>query len=364
MITSHQFISIAKTALLFTFLFVGQHSHAQNANHFIDGEKCSKYFEERVNSINIKLWEGLEAGKFQAYANDSLASTMSFEEVKERCAHKVWEQVQLSEDPYDIMDTLIEEPFNPLEEFTGMYLRFNREPLKDGIGLSYRLASISPIYEMSVSGIDLGNQPIFSVDLKDLEAVIGKEDYQFIEAVSQQRAMLGDFSMMYIDIESGELTEIGSNLAFDEISKGPITLVLYQRTFDILGYYNWSLFSALARKREEMGESLFKDSMLTQPYTNTTRELRQEFTIEIPDPEEADNPYSLIDTMILVSFEITGPYPTKIYVDDSDTIVQLIPFENETDKTINYSLETVYPYIGPQNQLIFKELINWIVTKE
>ena len=347
-------ITIYRFITTIFFALIALSSQGQVHPDSLDGKNISEYLQKRVMSINVKLWENVKDGKVAAYSNDSLASTISFEEVLYRTSTKSFEDVGDGE----MKEIAI--PFDIEDDFSGMSLRFKRSRSnvdEKAVGSEYTLRAVSPIFLLQVSGIDLGNQPMFTIAIDDLKQSIGQVDFEFIMALASQRTLFGDFGMKYFDLDSDLLEEIGPNLAYDQLSHAPISLVLKQRSFDILGYYNWSLLSAVARKIEDSGAKLYKDSLFASAYRHTSIDLMQSALVSIGNPENPDDPYDLIDTMVLYSFDLSGPYPISVSSIQGEQIVCVQPLPDNLEAKIFYPLKSALPFIHSRDLVVLREII-------
>lgn len=137
------------------------------------------FFKQEVKQLGFALYNYGVNGEVPPYRNDSLASTFTIDEIKERLIERETKQIPNPYNPddiYDLIDTVIIIPFIP-ENINKVRLYFKWET--DGFENSAEFFAIAPSFNPVVSGLMLGPTPIFNIKAADYLKRISKQEKAF-----------------------------------------------------------------------------------------------------------------------------------------------------------------------------------------
>ena len=136
------------------------------------------------NPLNQILWQAVtdgfpDLGKAKAYTSDSLSSTLTKAQLKEKTTrkYKTWIPNPLNpNDPNDLVQVPVEDP---LDVSTLVKFRIMEDWIFDAkySDLRPRIIAIAPIYQrISESGVDLGEHPLFWVKMDELRPILAQQE--------------------------------------------------------------------------------------------------------------------------------------------------------------------------------------------
>lgn len=121
---------------------------------------------------------GIE-GKIKCYWNDSLRGIITVKEIKDRTSIRVNIQHQNPdnpEDPYDLIDTVITQDFNP-DSINTIRVYFEWE--NKGLESRLKIYSIAPMFNPVIAGIELPLTTIFLIKASDYLKTLDKNEKAF-----------------------------------------------------------------------------------------------------------------------------------------------------------------------------------------
>ena len=121
------------------------------------------------------IYKGVVDGLLTPYQNDSLVSIYTPEEVLELGVERTNEQVinpNNPDDPYDLVDTVIVNPFDPLVRVQKFYIMEDWIFDKKHSVFFARIIALAPAYKPMVGGVELPEQALFWIYFPELKSVM------------------------------------------------------------------------------------------------------------------------------------------------------------------------------------------------
>lgn len=165
----------------------------------ISDSELAVFWSNYVKQLGKQLYLYGFGGEVKAYRNDSLQSTYTIEEIKDRVLISDWQQIQNPNNPgdiYDLIDTVIVTEFNP-DSINTIRLLFEWQT--EGFETEAKFIAIAPLFKPFVAGIQLSRTPIFWVAdeeyLKKLNKVEKAFWPHFYSYMLQNRSAGGEYDV-------------------------------------------------------------------------------------------------------------------------------------------------------------------------
>lgn len=319
-------------------------------------DRATRFVSSQIDSLNIKVWEQLQATKITGYSSDSLAAIVSFKEMEQRVTSTRSKWVQNPEnpdDPYDLMEEMVQVPFDYKKDFNGLTLSYHYSH-KDGIA-SFRLRGVAPLYKLVlIEGIDLGLQPLVWISVDELFSILSDEEKTFYNALFAARMQAGDFSNPYFypSRYSDGVVAQGEDLASKSVFEDYHFHQINTQTDSVLGHYLHSLVPFAAIKAEQEGAFFYKDKNLKQRYGDIASDLSKTFEIEVPDPEHPEDPYKFVGVSLKTNFEFTSNLSYEVILVKNKEVIRFYDDEILGDNSIYIELAKLVKFMKPYDSVL------------
>jgi hypothetical protein len=298
-------------------------SIASSGQNKLTPNVATEFVHQKMNGLNILLWNAVHFGEITAYRNDSLKSKIN--------SNEIYKQTQLEttvwivnpsnpDDPYDLIsqDFLFE--FDSSSQFEGVNLHYTK--VVKGKKVSFKLVSIAPLWKpVTESGIDLGLQPLFHVKIKDVKKLKGI-DYSFYEALFATRASVGDFVNPYFAPFENE-EQLGQDITYNNLSHSPHYINFSDFQYSVVGHHLAYLPILTAIEGEQKGLRFFKDADMKLAFVDVQSELQDTAMVMVPNPDSPDDPYDLIAVQLFELFDFSQIHDVAIDKKEKDLIFKL-----------------------------------------
>jgi hypothetical protein len=328
-------------------------------------EKGTVFISNRVNSLNIKIWEQLSIGHLTGYNSDSLASQLTFKDIIERSTTTAitTRKVQSSEFPL-YADALVAEevstPFDASKDFKGLSLSYEYNYVNGTAGFTLR--AVAPLYNLVLpEGIDLGLQPLCWINTDDLFSILSDEEATFYNALFAARMQMGDFSNPYFypsRFSDGVIAQ-GEDLASKSVFEDYHFHHINEQTDSVLGNYLHSLMPFAATKAEQNGTAFFKDVDFIKKYANLGKDLSLIFNVDVPDPDHPEDPYEFVSVSVYATFEFTSNLSYEMISSDDKKIVRFFSEEVLGENSVYIELTELEKFMKPYDKSLLDAYLNW-----
>jgi hypothetical protein len=261
--------SLAILLILIFFSAIDAYSQARTSFH-VDDAAIMKYAGERTHQMQYRV--GRQTGeKLGAYADKNAIRVYSTNELSQIGAH--CESVQIPnpanpDDPYDMIDTTICEPFDPGVDHS--WILYPGSTFKSNTWKEIK--SVGVFYDNSPSGSPL----LYFYRRSDLDSRLMPEEKRLLQA--------------YLDYTNPAGHKMDSVIISDTLLKTFIT--------------NWydSVSSFIYHKVEKGSMVIWQNDSLTQRLPLDNLERFECYTVQTPNPFNPDDPYDMIDTTVCKAF--------------------------------------------------------------
>lgn len=313
-------------------------------------DRATRFVSSQIDSLNIRVWEQLQATKITGYSSDSLAAIVSFKRVTS--TRRKWVQnPENPDDPYDLMEEMVQLPFDYKKDFKGLSLSYDFS-YKDGIA-SFRLRAVAPLYKLVLTeGIDLGLQPLVWINVDELFSILSDEEKTFYNALFAARMQVGDFSNPYFypsRYSDGVVTQ-GEDLASKSVFEDYHFHYINEQTDSVLGYYLNSLVPFAAIKAEQEGAIFYRDKNLQSKYENLATDLSKTFDVDVADSENSF--YDLVAVSVSTRFEFTSNLSYEVISVKDKEVVRFYDDEILGDNSIYIELVKLVKFIKPYDSIL------------
>jgi hypothetical protein len=313
-------------------------------------ETSTSFVNSSINDINLFIWDNVKKGKLTAYRNDSLASTITYDEIFEMSTLKVEAHEQNPDNPEDPYDLIIKHytiEFNPDTDFKGISVSY--QGVFQNWQSSFQVQAFAPIWKpVTESGIELGNQPYFWVKKDDLIDLLPNKQVQLFEALIMTRDRVGDFQnpwfypyTNYVPLGDG----IGSNATFNQ----PYYHLFSSFQDSIMGQHMTRVLTELLYPADQKRETFYKDVKCKKAFKYVQDELMDTVVVQVPDPDLPDDPYALIEKEFVVFYHFG--MTEKIFVHGKRK-KKVVEFRTESNRSIFIRLNELLKYANNDDKIL------------
>ena len=308
---------------------------------------ATAFVHDKINTLNLELWNAVHIGEIKAYENDSLATEKPSEDIRE------WANPVLS--------TIL---FDSINGFKGVNLSYDFE--YSNLGIQFKIRALAPLFTPSTeSGVDLGIIPLFWVKRKSLKQLFSKKEYEFYDALFKQRMTLGDFMNPYF-YRDENMTKFGSSATSRTVFEEPVWNVFTHQIDTAIGHHLFSLltFASTNYQQEEGVNIFYQDRELTKLYECVPFDLAVTDTVLVPNPENPENPKDLIPYEVWEQFWFWDVSSINITRLDKDYLLELINRKAENERFVYVKYSSLAKYLIKNDRIILEALLKEITTPD
>jgi len=277
---------------------------------------------------------------------------------------------------YNLKESFIRFNFDSTRDITGLIFGFESIMDAKNMSTSYKLTSIGLLSNLlAVHGIVFENYLVFCVDYNALKTILTNDEIGFLNALVLQRSNLGDFLPELALEDRQDMESKVEALNYSRfINKR--SLILSQNELAVLAAYNAYVFNSLGNEvTAEYSKLLpsaifYKDSLETIGYQNILYDLREEVSVNVPNPENPDDPYDLMVTVVSSDFSFDWlKEPWIVRKSKSDYLVRfdvkdLWKYGNKEEvdnsRKIYFSYSSIKYLLPPHDRVVLEALLREI----
>ena len=248
---------------------------------------------EKYESIQ-SIWQLVEDGELLAYSNDSLATVLNLDEL----TSMTWESpLVLNAD--QLSQAMVKASYLSNSEIIA-FLDANSK----NFGIELNTHSIALTYEpVTESGINLGRQPWFFIDVIELKEVLPQHQVDFLNAYVSSQLQRGDLDNIYIR-QNNNYLNIGEDLAYKAVFYDHLFAPSYELLDSAIAQSWISMVELMAFAHAAQMKSVYADQNLKKeiPYD----QLSQFVKVRVPNPDKPDDPYNQVEIDVAVLYDGSG----------------------------------------------------------
>lgn len=252
-----------------------------------------------LSRILTDVYMKAEGGKLKVYANDSLKTVLTPNQIHQKFSVEMIIQVQdsrIPDDPYAFIDTLVYAALNPENDITGCYALYRQKNL--AAGCQYDLSAIALTYTLNINGIEFLRQSLFFVTPEDLKRVLNPMDYQFLMSGFSTYSLLGimDNQINNFEVDNAAEYQLQDILLRMEQNSG-FRQYMTDSTLQLVSNAWFASLIWSVPKTFAVGKIIYQDKDIKQPYSGS---LDNKKYVKLENPRIEGKPVTYKDTMLLV----------------------------------------------------------------
>ena len=317
---------------------------------------ATAFVHQKIDALNLKIWNAVHTGEITAYKNDSLATETSSSEIREWSSQIISAQELLHKNGGFVMQMVIG-PFDSVSGYTGVRLSYDHGYSEHG--LKFDLRSYAPMFKPSTeSGVTLGEMPLFWVSINGVKKILHEKGFGFYIALIKQRMILGDLMNPHWYAKND--TELsGQSITFKTVLDDHFWNDYGTKEDTAVGNHLFSLLTFSCEKlQQEKGTNIFyKDKELKNTYNYVPHELAETIKGIVPNPDNPDDPYDLVtfETREIFMFrDITKVNVTK---SGKDYILMLINAKAEKERVVYVPYSSLSVYMIENDRIVLETLL-------
>jgi hypothetical protein len=304
----------------------------------------------------VKIWNAVHSGEIVAYQNDSLVTEVSSSAIKE-WSSQIISVKEIRQENGGIETIVITEPFDSLNGYKGARLSYDY--VISEFGVEFIPRSFIPLHKPSTeSGIELGINPIFYVNIKSLDMVLNPEEGKFHRALFKQRIMLGDL-MNPFWYPKNDSKLFGQSITFKTVFEDHFWNDFGSKEDTAIGSHLFSLlqFAATNYQQDREIDIFFKDKELSEVYKYVPFDLSDTISVDVPNPDNPEDPYDIIWRDYTVNFQFDDITNVKIYRQNNDYTLGLVNTSSKKERIVYVKYSSLAQFLIANDRIVLEALL-------